>query len=114
MAERPGLATSEMMGLMSDTPQSMNDPAHDVLAAEAFAMPAPDPVLHHGPVTLPADPTGIDEPHDVLAAEDFAMPAPPSAGGAKAPRAASPRRLAMAIALCAAVVMVVRRLRRRP
>ncbi len=35
-----------------------------------------DPVLHHGPVTLPSDPTGIEEPHDVLAAEEFAMPAP--------------------------------------
>jgi hypothetical protein len=52
------------------------EPARDVLAAEEFAMPAPDPSLHHGPVTLPEDPTGIAEPHDVLAAEEFAMPAP--------------------------------------
>ncbi len=37
-----------------------------------------DPGLHHGPVTLPSDPTGIEEPHDVLAAEEFAMPAPRS------------------------------------
>ena len=49
--------------------------AHDVLAAEEFGMPAPDPVLHHGPVRLPDDPTGIVGPHDVLAAEEFAMPA---------------------------------------
>ena len=41
-----------------------------------FGMPARDPTLHHGPVTLPDDPTGIAEPHDVLAAEEFAMPAP--------------------------------------
>jgi hypothetical protein len=56
------------------------EPAHDVLAAEAFAVPAPDPVLHHGPVVLPEDPTGIEEPHDVLAAEEFAMPAPAPGG----------------------------------
>jgi hypothetical protein len=52
------------------------EPAHDVLAAEEFAVPAPDPRLNHGPVQLPEDPTGIAEPHDVLAAEEFAMPAP--------------------------------------
>ena len=52
-----------------------------MLAAEAFAMPARDPCLHHGPVVLPDDPTGIAEPHDVLAAEEFPMPA----GGAEAP-----------------------------
>ena len=50
---------------------------HDVLAAEEYAVPAADPALHHGPVRLPDDPTGIAEPHDVLAAEEFAMPAPP-------------------------------------
>jgi hypothetical protein len=50
--------------------------AHDVLAAEEFGVPAPDPELHHGPVRLPDDPTGIPEPHDVLAAEEFALPAP--------------------------------------
>ena len=49
--------------------------AHDVLAAEEFAMPSADPTIHHGPVVLPGDPTGIMEPHDVLAAEEFAMPA---------------------------------------
>jgi hypothetical protein len=49
--------------------------AHDVLAAEAFAVPAPDPELRRAPVPLPEDPSGIAEPHDVLAAEEFAMPA---------------------------------------
>ena len=43
--------------------------AHDVLAAEAFAVPAPDPALRHAPIALPDDPSGIAEPHDVLAAE---------------------------------------------
>jgi hypothetical protein len=65
-------------------PQTPEDePAHDVLAAEAFAVPAPDPDLRHQQVVLPADPSGIAEPHDILAAEEFAMPAvkPPRAGG---------------------------------
>jgi hypothetical protein len=51
--------------------------AHDVLAAEEFAMPAPEEARPRGPVVLPDDPTGATEPHDVLAAEAFAMPAPP-------------------------------------
>lgn len=51
------------------------EPAHDVLAAEAFAMPAPDPRLRHRPFIVPDDPSGISEPHDILAAEEFAMPA---------------------------------------
>jgi hypothetical protein len=51
------------------------EPAHDVLAADEFAVPARDPSLGHTPVVLPADPSGIAEPHDVLAAEEFAMPA---------------------------------------
>ena len=57
------------------------DDAHDVLAAEAFAVPSADPSLRHRPITLPGDPTGIAEPHDVLAAEEFAMPAPRSSSG---------------------------------
>jgi len=91
---------------------------HDVLAAEEFGVPAPDPALHHhGPVILPADPTGIAEPHDVLAAEEFAMPAPT----ARAPHAphASPERRGLgpaALALAAAGglgLLVTRRLRKR-
>jgi hypothetical protein len=51
------------------------EPAHDVLAAEAFAVPAPDPRLRHRAFVVPDDPSGISEPHDILAAEEFAMPA---------------------------------------
>ena len=102
-----------MMVAMSETEPSTKEQAHDVLAAEAFAVPAPDPVLHHGPVTLPDDPTGIEEPHDVLAAEDFAMPAPPPAAGAMTRRAATRKRLAMAVALGVVGLMVVRQLLRR-
>src|SRR3954451_16870110 len=47
--------------------------AHDVLAADEFAMPSRgDYGLH-----LPGDPHGILEPHDVLAADEFAMPSGP-------------------------------------
>jgi hypothetical protein len=47
--------------------------AHDVLAADEFAMPARgDYGLH-----LPGDPHGIVEAHDVLAADEFAMPSGP-------------------------------------
>jgi hypothetical protein len=85
------------------------EPAHDVLAADQFAMPAPDPALRHNPVSLPDDPTGIAEPHDVLAAEEFAMPAPPPGGFAARP--SSPGRLAAWGAGAAALLMLLRRRR---
>jgi hypothetical protein len=66
------------------TSETSDEAAHDVLAAEAFAMPAPDPSLHHGPVVLPEDPTGIAEPHDVLAAEEFPMPDARGQGSSRA------------------------------
>jgi hypothetical protein len=49
---------------MSGTPRQPADGPHDVLAAEEFVVPAPDPRLHG------------DGPHDVLAAEEFVVPAP--------------------------------------
>ena len=67
---------AEEFGVPAPDPALHREPAHDVLAAEEFGVPDPDPVLrYHGPVTLPDDPTGIAEPHDVLAAEEFALPA---------------------------------------
>src|SRR5579884_1373429 len=68
---------SGIIRAMSDVPRrrGAGEPAHDILAAEAFAVPAPDPALRRG-LVLPDDPTGIAEPHDILAAEEFAMPAP--------------------------------------
>jgi hypothetical protein len=68
------ILAAEEFGMPAPDPALHREPAHDVLAAEEFGMPASDPALHYGPVTLPADPTGIAEPHDVLAAEEFAMP----------------------------------------
>jgi hypothetical protein len=92
---------AEEFGMPAPDPALHAEPARDVLAAEEFGMPAPDPALHHhGPVTLPGDPTGIAEPHDVLAAEEFAMPA--GRGGAKvsgSQRRSGPRGLTAAVAL---------------
>jgi hypothetical protein len=65
------------MSEQSDWAQPRHPAAHDVLAAEEFALPAPDPSIAHPPVKLPEDPSGIVEPHDVLAAEEFALPASP-------------------------------------
>jgi hypothetical protein len=101
---------------MAEAQTPGDDRAHDVLAAEEFAMPAPDPSLHHGPVMLPEDPTGIAEPHDVLAAEEFAMPAPrygAGVGGLR-PRARRSRQI-LALAGVGALLAAVlaRRLRRR-
>jgi hypothetical protein len=71
-----------------------DEPAHDVLAADEFAVPSSDPALLRRAVVLPEDPSGITEPHDILAAEEFAMPAiaPGAVGRASAVRAAETHR----------------------
>jgi hypothetical protein len=63
-------------GAIPPEPNASEQP-HDVLAAEQFAMPAPQAARRSGPLELPPEPDGSEEPHDVLAAEQFAMPAPP-------------------------------------
>ncbi|MGI8506462.1 MAG: hypothetical protein ACR2MK_06580 [Solirubrobacteraceae bacterium] len=101
---------------MSDpTNPTREGSAHDVLAAEEFGVPAPDPVLrHHGPVTLPDDPTGIPEPHDVLAAEEFAMPAPRYGGGEPYSLAGRARRSRTPVAaVVAALALLAFALRKR-
>jgi MYXO-CTERM domain-containing protein len=103
---------------MPDQQKTPEDSAHDVLAAEAFAMPSADPTLRHQPLPLPDDPSGIAEAHDVLAAEEFAMPAgrdPSASGGgplAIASQAASPKRIGLAAGLAVLVMFVLRRRRR--
>jgi hypothetical protein len=88
------------------------EPAHDVLAADEFAMPTADPDLHRGPVVLPDDPSGIDEAHDVLAAEAWAMPAQrPGAAGPDLARRPSLSVWRLALA-AAAGWLVAHRLRR--
>lgn len=102
---------------MMQTERAAEEPAHDILAAEAFAVPARDPALSHGPVDLPGDPTGIEEPHDVLAAEEFAMPAGPRAAGAGAALARRAKRsrglVLSALTGAVAALLVARVLRRR-
>jgi len=93
--------------------ESSPDAAHDVLAAEAFAMPAPDPDLHHhGPIRVPEDPAGAAEPHDILAAEEFPMPAPhvPRTGTALAERRGGLPRLALEAAAGLVALALLRRL----
>jgi hypothetical protein len=84
----------------------------DVLAAEAFVLPAPDPALTPEELMLPADLVG-KEPRDVLAAEEFAMPAPDEAR--VRPRAVARRGVpALAlVALPAALLGALRWLFRR-
>ena len=103
---------AEEFGMPAPDPALHRDDAHDVLAAEEFGMPAPDPALHHGPVTLPGDPTGIAEPHDVLAAEEFAMPA--GHGGTHvsgSQHRTGPRGLGVAAALGLLATFLLRRRR---
>jgi hypothetical protein len=100
-------------------PPPPEDEAHDVLAAEAFAVPAADPSLRQQPITLPDDPSGIAEPHDVLAAEEFAMPAtqlrrsPAGKAGRIAAKAPLPVRIVALAAVAMGVLRAFRRRRRR-
>ena len=98
---------------MSDS--RSNDEPTDVLAAEEFVVPAPDPALQPEVLKLPADLVG-DEPRDVLAAEEFAMPAPEEAR-VKRPRlgerAHTPKLVALVTAPAVAGLWAWRRIRRR-
>lgn len=103
--------------------QESEAPARDVLAAEEFAVPAPDPSLAHGPVALPGDPSGIAEAHDVLAAEEFAIPSYRSAavsdrsaavsGAQRSGRAGWALRVAVGAPALAALLRLGRKRRRR-
>lgn len=80
--------------------------AHDVLAAEEFAVPARDPSIGHPPVVLPDDPSGIAEPHDVLAAEEFALPAlPPHPSGPVLTSSRRSRRVGAVLGLAGLVIL---------
>lgn len=97
---------------VSESPQrSPRERAHDILAAEAFAVPAPDPTLRHD-LVVPDDPAGTTKPHDILAAEEFAMPAP-EVREPTWPTPAHQRRLARGVTLSAGAFLLARWLRRR-
>jgi hypothetical protein len=107
---------AEAFAVPAPDPGLLEAQARDVLAAEAFAVPAPDPVLHHGPVVLPGDLTGAAEPRDVLAAEEFAMPAAPlqSSGVVLHELRPSWQRTAVAgVGFVVALRLLLRALRRR-
>ena len=111
--EAHDVLAAEEFGMPAPDPGLHHEPAHDVLAAEEFGMPASDPALYHGPVTIPSDPTGIAEPHDVLAAEEFAMPAPRGRGTVGAPALQrQPRTVLVAAALALLVTFLLRKRRR--
>jgi hypothetical protein len=100
----------------TDRSRSEEDSARDVLAAEEFGVPARDPSLHHGPIPLPGDPSGIAGPHDVLAAEEFAMPAPRYGAGEAPGLVRGPGMLAKALGGVGALLglrVLLRLVRRR-
>ena len=107
---------AEEFGVPAPDPALHREPPRDVLAAEEFGVPAPDPALHHRPVKLPEDPTGIPEAHDVLAAEEFALPAPrdrgDTSGANLASRTSRARRTLLAGGAMALVVLRCRSRRR--
>jgi hypothetical protein len=114
MPAMPGEERSQPRSVGEPRPAA-EEPAHDVLAAEAFAVPGPDPELRRRPVVLPEDPSGIAEPHDILAAEEFAMPAvDPSRrdAGALTRAGASRRRLGIGAIVALLVLLGLRRRRR--
>ena len=111
---------AEEFGVPAPDPNLRQDPTDrdqpvDVLAAEEFGVPAPDPLLRPEHLDLPSDLVG-NEPRDVLAAEEFAMPAPDEA---HEPPAASrrsrpgPKVVAACLVPVTVVVGVWHRRRRR-
>jgi hypothetical protein len=92
---------------LPNDPQGI-DEAHDVLAADEFAIPAHgDHGLH-----LPRDPHGIEEPYDVLAADEFAMPSGPDrvSGALRSGGAGNPL---LVLAVAAAAVLLYAAIKRR-
>ena len=91
---------------LPDDPQG-TDEAHDVLAADEFAIPAHgDYGLH-----LPRDPHGIEEPYDVLAADEFAMPSGPDrvSGSLRNGGAANPLLVLAAAAVAVLLYAAIKR-----
>jgi hypothetical protein len=87
----------------------------DVLAAEEFVVPAPDPGLRPERLELPTDLVG-GEARDVLAAEEFAMPAPDEARVRSARTTEGPlmrARLPLLMAALVACCWMARQRRRR-
>ncbi|HET9094835.1 MAG TPA: hypothetical protein VFN36_07070 [Solirubrobacteraceae bacterium] len=89
-----------------------DDPPHDVLAAEEFVVPAPDPALRPEELELPTDLVG-GEARDILVAEEFAMPAPDEARVRRRPLPPSRRSAVRAALLAVPALLAGLRFRRR-
>lgn len=90
-------------------PHDPREPPHDILAAEAFAIPAPDA---HSAAAVPHDP--LEPPHDTLAAEEFAIPAAsPGLTSSSSPSRRRAGRAPLPIAGLALVAWLVARRRSR-
>src|ERR1700679_1761934 len=103
------------MGAMAKKPELKDEEVTDVLAAEEFGVPAPDPALTPEQLNLPSDLVG-EEPREVLAAEEFAMPAPDEARVTPSDSGRRPsvaRRIAIKAAAVLAVALAAWRLVRR-
>jgi len=109
--------------MISGMARRKKDAAHDVLAAEEFGVPAPDPRLRVEPVrdVLAAEEFGVpgpdpkltsEPPHDVLAADEFPVPAPSDVAEPAAARDWPPR-VAIAVAGLLLVGAAGAKLRRR-
>ena len=88
--------------------QSANEESpHDVLAAEEFVVPAPDPVLHHEPLTLPPDPDDPAgvEPPHDVLAAEEFAVPAPPQGAPSEPADSSRTRWPLRVAVAAAVVL---------
>lgn len=111
------ILAAEEFGVPAPDPDLHVDEPHDVLAAEEFEMGAADPTLHHDPLHIPDDPSGSTEPHDVLAAEEFPVPAGrrghghDKLDGVPAPGAGARRAVILAgLSVVAAIVLRRRRI----
>jgi hypothetical protein len=104
------------MGIGMPKKSELAEEPTDVLAAEEFGVPAPDPALRPEQLDLPTDLVG-DEPRDVLAAEEFAMPAPDEAhvppGETPKDRPPVARLIAINLPPLLVALWLQRRLRRR-
>ena len=96
-------------------PALHHESPHDVLAADEFGVGTADPALHRGPITVPAEPGAGPAAHDVLAADEFAVPAGPvpPQDGERTITVALGRRGAATLLAAALLVITARRRRRR-
>jgi hypothetical protein len=111
-SDRPhDVLAAEEFAVGAPDPALHQEPVHDVLAAEEFAVGAPDPALHPHIVVIPAEPGAGPAPHDVLAADEFAVPA--GRPVAPEPAAGSPARGRLIAGVAIAVLATLRWRRRR-